>query len=89
MGRRTAFVGHFRHRLSRRFCDQTSNFETLIEFKPRPLIAGTPMADSRNEQIREIESTQQELRQSLERSRELVEETRAKLERLRNETTEH
>lgn len=47
------------------------------------------MADSRNEQIREIESTQQELRQSLERSRELVEETRTKLERLRNETTEH
>ncbi|MFN3727937.1 MAG: hypothetical protein ACK4SZ_16720 [Allosphingosinicella sp.] len=47
------------------------------------------MAESRDEQLREIEATQQELKQSIERSRELVEETRVKLERLRSETTEH
>ena len=47
------------------------------------------MADQREEQLREIEATQQELKQSLERSRELVEDTRVKLERLRRETTEH
>ena len=41
------------------------------------------------EQLREIEATQQELKQSMDRSRELVEETRLKLERLRNGTTEH
>lgn len=47
------------------------------------------MAESRDDQLREIEATQQELKQSIERSRELVEETRVKLERLRSETTEH
>ena len=47
------------------------------------------MADTRDEQLREIEATQQQLKQSLERSRELVEETRTKLKRLRDETTEH
>jgi len=47
------------------------------------------VAESRDDQLREIEATQQELKQSIERSRELVEETRVKLERLRSETTEH
>ena len=47
------------------------------------------MSDPRDEQLREIEATQQELKQSIERSRELVEDARAKLQRLRNETTEH
>lgn len=47
------------------------------------------MADQGEEQLREIEATQQELKQSLERSRELVEDTRVKLERLRRGTTEH
>lgn len=47
------------------------------------------MADPRDEQLRDIETTQHELKQSIDRSRELVEETRLKLERLRDETTEH
>ena len=47
------------------------------------------MADPRDEQLREIEATQQELKQSIERSRELVEDARTKLERLRDGTTEH
>jgi hypothetical protein len=47
------------------------------------------VADPRDEQLREIEATQDELKQSIERSRELVEVTRLKLERLRGEITEH
>lgn len=47
------------------------------------------MTDPRDEQLRDIEATQNELKQSIERSRELVEETRVKLERLRSGTTEH
>ena len=47
------------------------------------------MSETNEERLCDVEATQQELKQSLERSRELVEETRTKLERLRNETTEH
>jgi len=71
-------------------CDEARNHATLIEFKLRRYPPGNSVADSRrDEQLREIEATQQELKQSIERSRELVEETRVKLERLRSETTEH
>lgn len=71
------------------FCDQASNFQTLIEFKKSTEFAGIAVADAKDEQLREIEATQDELKQSLERSRELVEETRLKLERLRGDITEH
>ncbi|HEY0326258.1 MAG TPA: hypothetical protein VGC46_09845 [Allosphingosinicella sp.] len=47
------------------------------------------MVDPEEEQPREIEATQYELKQSIERSRELVEETRRRLERLRGDTTRH
>ena len=72
-----------------RICDEASNAWTLIEFKTRPCLPGNPVADPRDEQLREIEATQQELKQSIERSRELVEDARTKLERLRDGTTEH
>ena len=47
------------------------------------------MSDKSEEQLREVEATQQELKQSIERSRELVDRARRQLEQLKHGTTEH
>jgi len=47
------------------------------------------VSDKSEDQLRDIEATQQELKQSIERSRELVDQARRQLEQLKKETTKH
>lgn len=66
------------------------NSRTLIEFRhPGLRSSGDRMSDKSEEQLREVEATQQELKQSIERSRELVDRARRQLEQLKHGTTEH
>jgi hypothetical protein len=65
--------------------DDTSNPATLIEFKG--LHEGQPVTDEREDQLREIEATQQELKQSIETSRQLADKAQDLLDKHRRDLT--
>lgn len=71
-------------------CDELCNQRILIEFKTAWTSGGWQVTKREtNDNLREIEETQKQLRVSIDKSRELAEESERLLKRYRKDVTEH